>query len=278
MTDLHPAAGAFALATAVTPSGEGRFDAEIAAGWDIVGNTNGGYLLAIAGRAMEVAADRPDPVSITAHYLAPGHPGPATIETSVVRSGRRFATVRGTLSSGGRDLLTALGTFGDLGEDDGEAGLHLDGAPPELPPPEQCHLVVPAEPFPPPFMAHVELRMHPEDATFFGGRPSGTPLMRGWFRLPDGEPVDTIGLLTAVDAFPPTIFNADLPVGWTPTLELTAHVRGRPSPGWLACRFSTRFVTGGFLEADGEIWDRTGRLVAQSRQLALVPRAHTAAE
>ena len=55
-------------------------------------------------------------------------------------------------------------------------------------------------------------------------------------------------------------------------MELTAHVRARPAPGWLACSFATRFVTGGFLEADGEVWDATGRLVAQSRQLALVPR------
>jgi acyl-CoA thioesterase len=54
---------------------------------------------------------------------------------------------------------------------------------------------------------------------------------------------------------------------------LTAHVRARPAPGWLRCVFTTRFVTGGFLEEDGELWDDTGRLVAQSRQLALIPRA-----
>ena len=125
-----------------------------------------------------------------------------------------------------------LGTFGDLSADDGAPDLHVDGGPPDLPPPEQCTLIVPAAPFPPPFMGHVELRMHPDDADFLEGRRSGTPRMRGWFRLPDDEPVDTITLLTAVDAFPPTIFNADLPVGWTPTLELTAHVRARPAPGW----------------------------------------------
>ena len=96
--------------------------------------------------------------------------------------------------------------------------------------------------------------------------------MRGWFRLRDGEPLDTVSLLCAADAFPPTIFNADLPVAWTPTVELTAHVRSRPEPGWLRCRFATHFITGGFLEEEGELWDASGRLVAQSRQLALVPR------
>ena len=45
-----------------------------------------------------------------------------------------------------------------------------------------------------------------------------------------------------------------------------------PSPARVRCRFSTRFVTAGFLEEDGEVWDSTGRLVGQSRQLALVPR------
>lgn len=267
----------FARATTVARTSDGRYDARIAPGWDIVGNTNGGYLLSIAARAMADAVQRPDPVTITAHYLAPGRPGPAEVTTTSVRSGRRFATVEARLRSGDRDLLAVLGTFGDLSDGDDDR-LHVDGGPPELPPPEDCTPVVPAEPFPPPFMGHVELRMHPDDTGFADGRRSGIPRMRGWFRLPDDEPVDTIALLTAVDAFPPTIFNAALPVGWTPTLELTAHVRARPAPGWLACRFTTRFVTGGFLEADGEIWDRAGRLVAQSRQLALVPRPHPGAE
>jgi acyl-CoA thioesterase len=68
------------------------------------------------------------------------------------------------------------------------------------------------------------------------------------------------------------VFNANLPLAWTPTLEMTTHVRAMPAPGWLRCRFTTRFVTGGLLEEDGEIWDQSGRLVALSRQLALVPR------
>ncbi len=127
--------------------------------------------------------------------------------------------------------------------------------------------------FPPPFMGKVELRLHPEDATFLRGNPSGHARMRGWFRLRNGESTDTISLLCAADAFPPTVFNANLPVAWTPTIELTTHVRYRPEPGWLRCRFATHFVSGGFLEEDGEIWDVTGRLVAQSRQLALVPRS-----
>jgi hypothetical protein len=96
---------------------------------------------------------------------------------------------------------------------------------------------------------------------------------RGWVRLLHEEPVDTLGLLLAVDAFPPTAFNARLPVAWTPTVELTVHLRARPAPGWLRASFSTRFVSAGFLEEDGEVWDSTGRLVAQSRQLALLPRA-----
>ena len=96
--------------------------------------------------------------------------------------------------------------------------------------------------------------------------------MSGWFRFPGEEAGDWLGFSVAVDAFPPTVFRAGLPVAWTPTLELTAHIRARPEPGWLRCAFTTRFITGGFLEEDGEVWDASGRLVAQSRQLALVPR------
>ena len=80
------------------------------------------------------------------------------------------------------------------------------------------------------------------------------------------------GPFATATAVQPAAFNARLPVAWTPTLELTAHVRASPAPGWLRCHLSTRFVTAGFLAEDGEVWDSTGRLVGQSRQLALVPR------
>ena len=44
--------GNFSVATAVAPMGDGRFHAAVADGWDINGNANGGYLLAVVGRAM----------------------------------------------------------------------------------------------------------------------------------------------------------------------------------------------------------------------------------
>lgn len=270
----------FASATAVRPgAADGTWAGDVAPGWDVVGNANGGYLLAIAARAMAEATGRPDPVAVTAHYLSPGHPGPVTVRAEVRRRGRRFATAAATLADATRPLVATLGTFADLGGrgTGGEGGAsdevrRVDAAPPDLPPPEDCPLIEPAEPFPPPFMGRVELRLHPDDAGFADGRPSGEPRVRGWFRLPDGEPLGTIGLLLAADAFPPTAFNAALPVAWTPTVELTVHVRARPAEDWLRCAFTTRFVTGGFLEEDGVVWDATGTLVAQSRQLALVPR------
>lgn len=247
-----------------------RWSATIADGWDIVGNANGGYLLAMTARAMGQALGRPDPVTLTAHYLAPGRPGPVTIDVRAISQGRTFGTATATLAAGPRLLLEALGTFGEL-SDEPVAEL-VDQAVPFLPAPEECVPVEPTDTFPPPFVGRVELRLHPDDSNFLSGSPSGRALMRGWFRLRDGEDNDTTTLVGAVDAFPPTVFNTHLPVAWTPTIELTVQVRARPRPGWLRCRFVTHFVTGGFLEEDGEIWDGADRLVAQSRQLALVPR------
>lgn len=258
-----------ASATAAVPIGAGKYSAEIQPGWDIMGNANGGYLLAIAARAAANEVQRPDPVSVTAHYLRPGMPGPVTIETQVLRSGRRFAVARSTMTADG-PLVAVLGTYGTL-EPSGHLE-RLESGPPDLPPPDDCIPIEPTETFPPPFMGRIEIRLDPADSLHATGIPSGKARVRGWFRLRHEEPIDTIALLVAVDAFPPTIFNADLPIAWSPTIELTAHVRARPQPGWLRCAFTTRFISGGFLEEDGEVWDESGTLVAQSRQLALVPK------
>jgi len=258
----------FASATAVIARDDGTFAAEITDGWETAGNANGGYLLAIAARAVTVATSRPDPVTITAHFLAPGRTGPATVAVDTLRAGGRHSTAFFSLAEAERTLLSGIATTTDLRVDAGP--LLVDVAPPELPPPDACVLLVPGDPLPPPFVGQVEVRLHPDDAPFRGS-PSGVARMRGWFRLRDGEPLDSIALVQAVDAFPPTSFNANLPVSWTPTVELTAHVRRHACDGWLACTFSTRNIAGGYLETDGEIWDEAGSLVAQSRQLQLVP-------
>jgi acyl-CoA thioesterase len=218
-----------------------------------------------------MATGRPDPVAVSGHYLAPGRAGPVRVHVEVLKTGKRFSTASARLIAGDRTLLSVVGTLGEL--DDSSEALHADGAPPALPPPNDCVRLVATDTFPPPFMDRVDVRLHPDDAGFVRGEPSGSPVLRGWFRLLDDEPVDPVAMLLAVDSFPPTIFNADLPVSWSPTVELTAHVRARPTAGWLACAYRTRFISGGFLEVDGEVWDATGALVAQSRQLALVPRA-----
>jgi acyl-coenzyme A thioesterase PaaI-like protein len=220
---------------------------------------------------MRSATKRTDPVTVTGHYLAPARPGPVDVSTDILKRGKRFSTARATLFGPAGTVLTALGTFGEL--EHGTDVVLAAGEPPEIPGPEGCVRVQATDSFPPPFAAHVEARLHPDDATFLTGRPSGRPGIRAWLRFPDEEPVDSIALLCLVDALPPTIFNADFPIRWTPTIELTAHVRARPGPGWLRTSSVTRFISNGFLEIDVEIWDSGDRLVAQARQLALLPSA-----
>lgn len=262
----------FDRATAVTALGEGRYAGEIHDGWDIGGNANGGYVLAIAARAMQAASGRPDPVTITAHYLAPGPPGPVEIETRIVKVGKRFTTVGGSLVKDGRLTLQLLAAFGDQSQGTGEL-LHRAGGAPELPPIEQCaprstnNGMVEV-----PIMHRLAVWLHPDDAGFQADARNGRAEIRGWFEFADRRPIDTLGLLLAADAFPPAVFNLDLPRGWVPTVELTVHVRGVPVPGPLRCRFTTRFVQGDAFEEDGEVWDSAGNLVALSRQLALIAR------
>jgi acyl-CoA thioesterase len=153
--------------TAVTAV-HGRYEADIAPGWDVAGNANGGYLMTIAARAMAAAAGRPHPVSMTSHFLSPGRPGKVSFEPEVLKVGRTFTTVRGNLRSGERVAITTLGTFSDLEQLEGPA--LIDATPPDLPPPSECIRVAPnpGAPFPPPMMDRIDLRLHPEDLP---GRP-----------------------------------------------------------------------------------------------------------
>lgn len=272
---------------AVTALADGRYGAELDPGWLVGGGVNGGYLLAVMGNAVRDrlhASGHVDPFSVSAHYLSASVPGPATVETELVRAGGRFSTVAATLVQhvdGVRvPRITALATYGDLdaahdaATDAAAEALHLALPVPDLPPLEQCVLASDAPEDVKrmaPLIQRFGTRLDPATAMWAVGQPSRRGVIQGWFELVDHRPLDPIALLMAVDALPPVTFDLGMP-GWAPTLELTVHVRAKPAPGWAVVRHATRTVAGGLFEEDCEVWDSTGRLVAQSRQLALQPR------
>ena len=266
----------FADAVALRRTSATTFTGDVPAGWDIAGATNGGYLTALVAGAVIEALGADDPVTVTTHFFTPVRPGPVVVEVDELRRGRSLSTAAARLrDADGRLQLAALATVGTLPsmtEVPDTAPSILSGGPPELDPAEDCLLIEPTDTFPPPFMAHVRLRLPQWCAGFAMGRPRGRAEMCGWFELPDDEAVTSLAALMAADAFPPPVFNSALPIAWTPTVELTVQLRARPSGGPLKCAFRTRFVQGRTLEADGELWDADGTLVALSRQLALVPR------
>jgi hypothetical protein len=181
-----------------------------------------------------------------------------------------MATVTAIMRMGDTEILRLLGTFGD--QTPGGPSFSLDG-PVDLPSYEKSALPPPPTEGPAPaIFEQLRVRMRPSDAGFRTGAPGGNGEMAGWFALADDEPIDAVGLLLVADAFPPAVFNTELPVAWVPTVELTVHVRGVPVPGPLRCSFRTRFAHDGLLDEEGTIWDSSGALVAQSRQLALMPR------
>lgn len=259
-------------ATAVRADGAGRWSVDVAEGWDIRGNANGGYVMSLLAAAMRAEVERPDPVSITVHYLAPLAPGPASIATDVVKRGRRLATVTASLVHGGRESARAIASFGEVGAGSEQAPFaHLGIAPPDLPPPDECRRRSPKEGgVPLALMDRLDLRLHPDDTGFVTGSPPGRAEARGWFAFADGRPIDALSVLLACDAFPPPLFNLIGVPGWVPTIELTVHLRARPSGGPLQCRFVTDSLHGGTFVEDGAVWDGDGTLVAMSRQVGLI--------
>jgi hypothetical protein len=263
--------------TAVNLRAPGVYDTDLSADWTIFGVVNGGYLLALLGRALGEALPHPHPFSVSAHYLAPSLPGPAVIRTETVRTGRTLSTGQASLFQYAEDgteteRIRVLATYGDL--DALSDDVRTSAKPPAIPPYEHCFGPADA-PTPLPGSAEIarllDVKLDPATIGWAVGAPSGKGEVRGWFGLADGRDPDPLSLLLTVDALPPTAFDLGLS-GWTPTVELTTHIRCRPAPGPLRVSITTRNLAGGFLEEDAEVWDSADRLVAQSRQLARAPR------
>ncbi len=268
--------------TALTLREPGVYGIDLSAGWTIISAVNGGYLLAVLGRALADALPHSDPFTISAHYLTASQPGPAVVRTDVVRAGRTLSTGQASLfqhDEQGREVerIRVLASYGDL--DSLPDDVRTTAKPPAFPPMEHCFgsedtasdVGLPSGGAPvdgsSAIVDRLMLKLDPSTLGWALGSPSGKGEMRAWFGLADGRDADPLSLLLAVDALPPTAFEIGIS-GWVPTVELTVHIRCRPAPGPLRVSITTRNLAGGFLEEDAEVWDSADRLVAQSRQLA----------
>lgn len=250
------------------------FAGHVHASFNIGANPNGGYLLALAAVALQQATPaQPDPLSITVHYLRPGLSNqPCRIDTQVLRSGRALSTVRATLVQDGSARLEVLAAMGDLSRD---AAPLLTLPMPDIPPPDECPVRSPGEQgVGLPILSRLDIRLHPQQAR---AGAAGKAEVSGWIRFQDGRAPDALACLLFADAFPPAVFGLLGVVGWVPTAELTVHVRKRPAPGWILGRFRAHDLSDGRVIEDAALWDSSGQLVVQARQLALVRQASGAA-
>lgn len=257
---------------AMALAGDGPvFGAVLDGRWDGHEGANGGFLLSLATRAVGAVLPFPDPLVVSGYFLRPGSPGPAEIRTEVIRSGRTTAFGQASLCRDGKEVLRATAAYTDLAAAAARGGRsYASIKPPDLPPPAQCQVLRRAANPPITFAERIEHRVTELPGWVTRTPPSGSPVYEGWMRFADGREPDLLSLPLFVDAVAPAAL--ELGLRRMTTVELTVYLRARPAPGWLAYRTLTRYLADGYFEEDAEVWDSAGRLVAQSRQLALVLR------
>ncbi len=265
----------FDTATAVVPTRDpDLFGATVHHLWTVGDKPNGGYLLALLGRAARLTARSeggPDweVVSSSITYLRPPDLGPATVRTTLLRRGRTAVHVRAVLAQGELDLADAVLVLGEIPAD---STIRYDGTEPlRAPDPEDCVRLTPKIPTGVyvGIMDVLDLRLDPATLPFSASPPpAGAPAeLRGWTRFADGREPDALSLLFSADAIPPATLMVGS-TGWVPTLQMSAYVRARPAPGWLGIRMTAGLVADGMVDETCVLWDSRGHMVAQSTQLA----------
>ncbi len=281
-SDGKGSAAPFAGVCAVVAAGAGRFDGVIDPVWTIGPKVHGGTMQAgcaaaarAALRAEVPAAAAMQPLAISADFLGAPNPGAVRYRTNVRKTGRQICLVDVELTQDERTYVRASVTLGQL-----------DDAPPVHQLPGLTDL--PAEPpagsgghaagSPLAAIVHLaqacDLCLDLDSAPFLsGGR--GEPTIRLWTRPRPGDESDpdvaALFAVMATDISTPVVFNIGH-IGWTPTVQMTTYLQRRPAPGWLRVLASAKSVGNGAFDEDHLVLDSTGAVVAQSRQLALIPR------
>lgn len=280
-----------AALTALEMSGDGaptvRYAAHVGAEFTIGPKVHGGSLqlvVAVAARRAlhDLAAPDSDPalldgvtaLSVSSDYLAAPDPGGIELAVRPVKRGRTVSVLQVDILQRDRVMVSSSVTLGRL--DDGDP-LHRDtgtlGGLPAEPAADALALEGSVLEEVNHLGAVLDLSL---DASSFPAATgaTGAPEVRGWTRpkQADRQPPETAVDFPVLvcDISPPVVMNLGM-FGWAPTVQLTTYLRRRPAPGWLRFAASSTEVGRSMFAEDHLVLDSTGAVVAQSRQLALIP-------
>jgi acyl-coenzyme A thioesterase PaaI-like protein len=264
------------------------FEAELNRHWTIGPKVHGGAMLALCANAARTAVGGPlgddagladreeagqlgrvEPVAISGSFLWAPDPGPMRLATSIRKRGRRISVVDVELYQGDRTAVHAVVT---LGEPEHQARPLLSANPVvDLMAPEPPADVPPIGPgHPMAGLVHLSegCDVRPLVSTLepTDGRP---PLIQMWVR-PRGAAPDVLFALMCGDVSAPVSFAVNR-TGWAPTVQLTAYLRGLPADGWLRVLCTCTEIGQDWFDEDHTVVDCEGRIVVQTRQLAMVP-------
>jgi len=272
------APGKFDRDTAVSLIGRdgprASFAADVSPDWRAGRGPHGGYLAAMLLRALTLAVEEPErsPRSLTIHYASAPEPGPVRIETVIERKGRSLSTLSARLEQEGRLKALVLAAFSVPWSGPEISALEM----PEVEPPapgRRAGTIIQENG--PPFARLITLQRR------FGGMPfagSEQPLETGgWLGLAEPRPIDPLSLAFFSDALIPVPFFALPEPNPAPTIDLTVHFRGglpplaeRDPEELCLARVRGGLIREGFFEEDTVMWAPDGRILAHSRQLALL--------
>ena len=253
--------------TALEPAGEGRWRGEVSTDWWVGRGPFGGYLSTFLTRAMIAAVGDParPPRSLTVHFVDAPAAGPLEVVATVERAGRSSTALSLRLEQEGRAVALALGGCAAWREGEPEWS---DLPMPDVPGPSECPPVPHVEGAPD-FHQRLGIR-------WAGGGTIGAPASRArnlaWLALDPPQPMDHLAVTALSDGWLPAAFSKLGRFAIVPTLDLTIHFRA-PLPvdaEWLLGDYRSNLSAGGAWEEDGELWAPDGRLIAQSRQLAMI--------
>jgi len=254
----------------------GEFDGNLNEHWTIGPKVHGGVMVALCAKAArefytEQGAEQDvitQPVAVSVNFLSAPDPGPVRLVTTVRKRGRRIGLVDVELIAGERSCVHAVVTLGDP-EHDAEPLMSANPVTALMSPEPPADVPCLGPGHPGAEINHLArgCDIHPRMVESVASDEA--PVFMIWARPKQG-PVDELFALMCGDISLPVSYAVGRR-GWAPTVQLTAYLRGLPAEGWLRVVCTAMQIGSHWFDEDHTVVDSTGRIVVQSRQLALVP-------